>query len=341
VTFSQNTPGATSPPAERNTATPLVSVVIPCNNSVRYLAETIASVLAQTYPRIEIIVVDDGSSDATSEIAKSYPVRYVYQTNLGISAARNTGISRSQGKYVLFLDHDDRLLPTAVETGVRLLEEHPECAMAVGEHRYIGPDGIEIGCSHKHAAGRDHYQRLLENNFVETPCSALHRRSALELTGGFDENVQGAEDYELYLRTARQSGLITHETPVAEYRLHDANTSGNAERMLLVSLQVLGMESPYVQGDPAKLRMHRRGVKFAAREFGRRLARELIGNRQPMNPERHRKLEHLRRHYPAGFAAVLISRLLPASLLHKLIAARVHPHEHARSAQPGESLSLR
>lgn len=326
--------------ANSTMATPLVSVIIPCYNSARYLAETIESVLAQTYPRIEIIVVDDGSSDTTARIAQSYPVTYFYQMNRGISAARNIGFFRSQGEYVLFLDHDDRLLPKAVESGIRLLEEHPECALAVGEHRYIGADGTELGYSHKHAAGHDHYQKLLESNFIETPCSVLHRRSALALTGVFDESVQGAEDYELYLRTARQCTLITHGTPVAEYRLHDSNASGNAERMLLVSLKVLEMELPYVQSDRAKLRIHRRGVKFAAREFGRRLARELSGNRGPMNPESQRKLEHLRRHYPVGFAAVLVSRLLPASLLQKLIAARVHPNEHARSPQPRASLSL-
>jgi glycosyltransferase involved in cell wall biosynthesis len=343
VTFSPGATDATPPPAEplryppHETATPLVSVVIPCYNSARYLAETVESVVAQTYGRIEIIVVDDGSSDATSEIAQSYPVRYVYQTNRGISAARNTGIVHSQGKYVLFLDHDDRLLPNAVEAGVKVLEENPECAIAVGEHRYIGPDGTALGYSHKHAAGRDHYRQLLEHNFIETPCSALHRRSGLELAGGFDESVQGAEDYELYLRTARRSPLITHGAPVAEYRLHEANASGNAERMFVVSLEVLRKELPYLQGDPEKLRMYRRGIKFIQRQFGRRLTRELIGNRKPMNPESRRKLDVLRRHYLTGFRAVVVSRALPASLIHKLIAVRVHPNEHARSADSFES----
>ena len=319
---------------------PLVSVIIPCYNSVRYLAETIESVLAQTYPRVEIILVDDGSTDGTAEIAQGYPVSYVYQDNRGISAARNTGFLHSKGKYVLFLDHDDRLLPKGVEAGVKLLELHPECAIAVGEHKFIGPDGTEIGYSRKHAAKSDHYLRLLAHNFIETPCSALHRRSSLELAGVFDESVQGAEDYELYLRIARQSALITHKAPVAEYRLHDSNTSGNAERMFLVSLQVLQMELPYLQGDAEKLRMHRRGVRFVQREFGRRLTRELIGNRQAMNPESRRKLELLRRHYRVGFAAVVVSRILPASLTQKLIVARVHPNEQARSTQPCESLSL-
>ena len=335
MSLQQCTPGATDPVSE---LAPLVSVVIPCYNSARYLAQTIQSVLAQTYARVEIIVVDDGSTDETHKIAQSYQLQYVYQTNGGISAARNAGVVHSRGKYVLFLDHDDRLLPMAIEVGVKCLEDRPECAMAVGEHRYIQADGTAIGYSRKHITGRDHYEELLVHNFIETPCSVLHRRSALELSGLFDERVQGAEDYELYLRTARRSPVITHDTPVAEYRLHDANISGDAERMFMVSLDVLKMELPYVQGDREKLRRHRRGVRFVQRQFGRRLTRELIGNRQQTEDNR-RKLGVLWRNYRAGWLAVIVSRLLPARLVNRLIVARVHPNEYARSAQPCDSLS--
>src|SRR6201999_4142542 len=100
-----------------------------------YLRDFVDSVLAQTYPAIEIIVVDDGSTDETRAVAGRLPVQYVWQENRGVSAARNNGIRHSNGKYILFLDYDDRLLPRAVEINVKLLEEHPECAMAVGEHR--------------------------------------------------------------------------------------------------------------------------------------------------------------------------------------------------------------
>ena len=132
MSFSQISLGDTSLTAQHQSdGRPLVSVIIPCYNSARYLAETIESVLAQTYPRVEIILIDDGSTDATAQIAQDYPVNYVYQANRGISAARNSGFLHSQGKYVLFLDHDDRLLPRGVEAGVKLLEEHPECAIAV------------------------------------------------------------------------------------------------------------------------------------------------------------------------------------------------------------------
>jgi glycosyltransferase involved in cell wall biosynthesis len=314
-------------------------VVIPCYNSARYLAETIESVQLQTYPRIEIIVVDDGSSDETAQIARSYSVHYIYQENRGISAARNTGIQHGHGKYVLFLDHDDRLLPRAVETGVRLLEEHPDCTLAVGEHWYIGPDGAAIGYSNKCAVGRDHYQMLLENNFVETPCSVLHRRSGLALTGVFDESLQVAEDHEFYLRTARQSSWVAHEAPVAEYRLHESTLSSDAERMLEVSYRVLEMELPYLQGDRKKLRAHRRGVKFVERHYGRRLTRELLGGASLTTAENRRKLKLLRRHYPVGFAAVLVSQFLPAKLLNLLLASRAHYAR--RGNMPGEHSGAR
>jgi glycosyltransferase involved in cell wall biosynthesis len=317
-------------------------VVITCYNSNRYLAETIESALLQTYPRIEIIVVDDGSTDETAQIARCYPVNYIYQTNRGISAARNTGIRHCQGEYVQFLDHDDRLLPRAVETGVKLLEEHPECAHAVGEHWYIGANGRAIGYSNKRAAGRDHYLMLLEHNFIETPCSALHRRSGIALTGGFDESLKGAEDLEFYLRTARQSTWVAHEAPVSEYRLHDSSMSRDAERMLEVSYRVLEMELPYLQGDPKKLRAHRRGVKFVERQYGRRLTRELLGSGSLTTAGNQRKLKLLRRHYPLGFAAVLVCQFLHPKLLNLLLASQAHYSQRvvqARQAQHRESLS--
>lgn len=302
---------------------PLVTVVIICYNAAPYLAAALDSALAQTYPRVEVIVVDDGSTDETASIAQSYPVKYLHQENRGSATARNAGIAHTQGEYVLFLDHDDRLLPRAIEIGVGLLEEHPECAIAVGEHRFIAPDGSPLGySSNKRAAGGDHYRMLLEHNFIETPCSALHRRSGLASIGLFDETVQGAEDYELYLRTARQGAFIAHGETVAEYRLHGYSATRNAERMLLVTDRVLAMEMPYLQGDPELLRLHRRGVKFFQRHYGRRLTRELMANRNPKSQVYQRKLKLLRHHYGVGFTAVIVSRLLPANLVHWLLAFR-------------------
>src|ERR687894_2072239 len=99
----------------------LVTVVIPCYNQAHFLGEAIESVLSQTYPHFEIVVVDDGSTDNTSEVASGYPpdkVRLIRQENKGLSAARNAGLGRSGGEYVVFLDSDDRLLAEALEVGV-------------------------------------------------------------------------------------------------------------------------------------------------------------------------------------------------------------------------------
>ena len=301
---------------------PLVSVVIPCYNAERFLAETIESALAQTYRPIEVIVVDDGSSDNTAQIAQSYPTRFITQKNGGVSAARNNGIRQSRGKYILFLDHDDRLLPQAVEIGVDLLERNPDCPMAVGEHRYIGPNGEALGHSGKCATGRDPYLMLLEHNFVETPCSALHRRSSFSSVGMFDETLHGAEDHELYLRIARSGTIIAHDHQVSEYRQHETNSSRDAGLMLLVSHRVMQMELPYIQDDRKKLESHQRGLRFVARRFGRQLTRQLIEEKHPLDPENRERLELLRNHYTRGFAAAVLSRLVPESVLDMLLGSR-------------------
>ncbi len=105
------------------TTCPLISVIIPCYNHGAYLPEAFASIWQQDYPAVEIVVVDDGSTDTTREVAQHYPaVKYVYQANQGLSAARNTGLTHSTGQYLVFLDADDWLLPGALTTNARYLQ---------------------------------------------------------------------------------------------------------------------------------------------------------------------------------------------------------------------------
>src|SRR5690554_879710 len=102
---------------------PLVSVIIPCYNHGEYLSEAIESVLNQTYTPIEVIVIDDGSSDDTEKVAKRYPsVRYFFQENKGLSSARNLGITNSTGELLVFLDADDLLLHYAIDYNVKFLQ---------------------------------------------------------------------------------------------------------------------------------------------------------------------------------------------------------------------------
>jgi cellulose synthase/poly-beta-1,6-N-acetylglucosamine synthase-like glycosyltransferase len=120
----------------------LVSVIIPCYNHAHFLEQAIESVRAQSYSDFEIIVVDDGSTDNTTEVVRRHSrVRYVYQENAGLSSARNTGLWHSHGEFLVFLDADDRLLRNALETGVSCMRKHPECAFVSGHCRIIDSNG--------------------------------------------------------------------------------------------------------------------------------------------------------------------------------------------------------
>src|SRR5436309_14667644 len=119
---------------------PLVSVVIPVYNGERYLADAIQSVLDQTYRNFEVIVVDDGSTDRSAEIAKRFgeAVRYVYRTNGGVCKARNAGIAAARGAYIAFLDQDDLWLHDKLAAQVAYLDSHPEAGAVYCQCQVMG-----------------------------------------------------------------------------------------------------------------------------------------------------------------------------------------------------------
>ena len=202
-------------------AAPLVSVVITCYDQARYLDDAIESVLAQTYPHLELVVVDDGSHDNTSEVAGRYPgVRLVRQDNAGLSAARNAGIRHTNGAYLLFLDADDRLLPNAVADGLAAFAEHPEAAFVAGRYRFIDAEGVPMETSTAVDFGEDAYGALLEDNVIAMHGAVMYQRLAFQGLGGFDPALPACEDYDLYLRVARQAPVCAHAGLVSEYRRH-------------------------------------------------------------------------------------------------------------------------
>ena len=205
---------------------PLVTVVIPCYNQGQYLAEAIQGARDQTHPRVEIIVVDDGSTDTTAVVACAYPgVRYVHQENRGQGAARNRGLQEGTGEYVVFLDSDDRLHPDAVQIGLRELGQSPGAAFAYGRCNLIDADGTWLATSERPVIQGDHYRALLSGNFLPNPAAIMFRRDILEAVDGFDvsSKVKGAEDYELCLRLARDHGARGYKDVVADYRLRLGN----------------------------------------------------------------------------------------------------------------------
>ena len=169
-------------------AAPLVSVVIPCYNLAHFLRDAIESILAQTYPRIELVVVDDGSMDNTAAVVADYPLaRCVRQGNRGVAEARNVGFGATNGEYVLFLDADDRLAPDAVQAHLRCFAEHPEAGFVVGAIEQITGDGSYRGMSHSPVLESDQYKHLLEANHIANTIAVMFRRSVFEALGGFTQ----------------------------------------------------------------------------------------------------------------------------------------------------------
>src|SRR5438093_2862885 len=245
-------------------ASGLVSVIIPCYNQAHFLHEAIESVLAQTYSTREIIVVNDGSTDSTAEVAGRYSaVRHIYQENAGPSAARNTGLKESRGEYLVFLDSDDRLLPEALEIGVDCLREHPECAFAFGHSRFITADGSFLSKPEQPYVTRDHYLELLRENYIWCPGSVIYRRIAFEIANGFDTSLGPGADYDLYLRITRDSPIFCHNQLVAGYRLHSSSMSTDHSLMLLETLKTLNAQRDFVKGNDRYIVALETGKKHA------------------------------------------------------------------------------
>ena len=255
----------------------LVSVVIPCYNQAHFLGEAIESVLGQSYSHFEIIVVDDGSTDNTFEIAARYPiVHYIRQDNQGPSEARNSGLRESKGSYLVFLDADDRLLSNALEMGVEHLKAHPECAFVSGRHTRIAADGQLLWVQPPPLIEADYYAELLRGNYIGMHATVMYRRLVFESVGGFDTSLRFCEDYELYLRIARDFPVCCHDKVVAEYRWHDTNTSRNSALALRGSLDVLGSQRAYVKGKRRYEEAYKTGMKSWREAYGGPSARKVL-----------------------------------------------------------------
>jgi len=195
---------------------PLVTVIVASYNGERFLRETLASLFAQDFDSFEAVFVDDGSTDATGEIARSFPVRYIRQENRGPSAARNAGLAAAHGSLVAFLDDDDLLPPTKLSVQAGYLAAHPEVGCVLGRQEWILEEGVEA-------------PPLVDDLVFGLPggiqlVTAMIRRSVLEQVGGFDESYRYAEDRDLLIRI-REGGVRIAVLPevVLHKRVHGSN----------------------------------------------------------------------------------------------------------------------
>ena len=213
---------------------PLVSVVIPTFNRWPLVAEAVNSVLAQSHRDCEVIVVDDGSTDATaSQLAKLASRLKLFVTERrGVSAARNFGVSQSRGHYIAFLDSDDLWLRRKLERQTRFMEEHPEFHICQTDEIWIRK-GVRVNprAIHQKTSG-DIFKRSLELCLV-SPSAVMMTRALFDRTGGFDEAFPVCEDYDLWLRISAQ-----HQVALVPDRL-TIKRGGHADQL---SRSVWGMD---------------------------------------------------------------------------------------------------
>lgn len=252
-----------------------VTVALACYNQGHFLFEAIDSILAQTRAVDEIIVVDDGSHDATARICALYPdVVYHHQENAGLSAARNTGLRLATSTHILFLDADDILMPTAIEHALARFAQRPGIAFAYGGYREVTADRTLIFEREAVEHGDDAYAALLHDNHVSMHGTVLYDAAMLRAIGGFDTGLPSCEDWDVYLKLSREHPIAAYAGIGADYRRHGANMSGNAARMIATGRTVLDRQVA-LGLTPAQARAARQGVAFNTRFYSLQTVAEL------------------------------------------------------------------
>lgn len=210
-----------------------VSVVIPAYNAEGYLAETIRSVLAQSYRDYEVVVVDDGSSDQTLQVAKSFEpcVRAFRKENGGPASARNLAIENSTGEYIAFLDSDDLWVEKKLALQVAFLDDNPGIGLTFGEAWMFSEEAGERMVAGKIGyTGEASFRLLLFGDYIPNS-TVMVRRGCVEAVGLLNESREliAVEDYEYWMRIARSFPIAAIPEPLAWYRIREGNLMGDGQ----------------------------------------------------------------------------------------------------------------
>ena len=260
---------------------PVVSVVIPAFNAMRTIGQTLESALSQTLAAIEVIVVDDGSTDATREAVRRIQdprVRLVSQPNRGASVARNTGIAQAKGEWVAFLDADDAWTANKLERQLTLMALSPGC-LASQTSAFLVDDDLRPHTLRHCRPSRDPLLAFLRfQNLPAAASSWLVKRDLLNQLGGFDPELVMHEDWDLSVRLARLTHPLCIDEPLTLYRMHADNRSSDVDSHIASGLRILDrlFSDPEL---PGRIRAHRReiygryytmlcGGMFTARRWG-------------------------------------------------------------------------
>ena len=255
----------------------LVSVIIPTYNRKTYVQEAIYSALEQTYPQIEIIVIDDGSNDGTGPLLKSkygHRIKYIFLENRGEAAARNVGIHQSDGEYLAFLDSDDIWMPTKIEKQVEFLKSRSDYGIVSCHVLVIDEAGKYIHNVPKRPEQKSEHITL-ETLVLNSPVyqsTVLIRRECIEEVGGYDESIRYGEDRDLILRTAAsyQAGFILE--PLTALRRH----KGAQSRFLLPEIELRRRSEERIRIVERSFSLYNGNTQFLTLLKSRALAREYV-----------------------------------------------------------------
>ena len=267
-----------------------ISVVIPSYNSAAFLPECLESILQQTQLPQEIIVVDDGSTDETSEVIRRYVPRVTYlrKPNGGAPSARNHGVLAASSKWIAFLDVDDISLPIRFDRQMKLVER-TGCDLVFSDQTVINTgtgataswfakNGFQELLTPKPVL-ENPYEMLLRYGSFVSPSTVLVRRECLSETGGFDESLPPAEDYDLFLRISRKFSFAVDLEPLVLRRVHGKNISSNRLAMIEAVLRIF--EKVEFQSVESGVTEHKKWIAaHKARCYRQRASIQLLrGNR--------------------------------------------------------------
>lgn len=221
---------------------PLVSVVIATYNMAAYLPLAVRSALGQTYKNIEILIVDDGSTDSTRDIVEPFledqRVRYLYQENKGQAAAKNHGVRESRGQYVAFLDADDLWVRDKLEQQLPLFFRSPAVGVVFSRVAYIDESGNELRIADNELFRGRVSGQLLIRNFIGFG-TAVVRRQCFDRLGSFDEAIRMGIDYDLWLRFSTEYEFDFVDRPLLRYRVWSGQMSNNCKKRYVSGISIM------------------------------------------------------------------------------------------------------